>query len=598
MYYLKFQARPSLVPVRLFVQVVALFCAFSASPAVAQNFEKEISISGKPRVKIVNLTGRVTLAASENQKSSVLLKASSPGKPVAENEVSVTTSATGAIEVAVAARGTTSAALDANAESAPEERIDLNVTVPPRATVEVRTSNGLIEVIGNVEEALAQTSTGTIRADVPSEALNFKFLWTASRPRFFSELELPEVKEKAGGKFEISGRFGEKSAPAEERVRLNFSTERGVMLLGVAPEMVPTDLRERKLTEAIRAVIRSGDPELLGAVRKVSPRLFRDFAGELSAHRGAAPTLGAPASSSSLSLESKSAARRTVRLSANVTDRLGRAISGLTAKDFQVFENGQLKPIAEVEPSSAPFNLVLLLDVSGSVEERLDFIRKAARSFVTTASSQDRLAVISFRDDVQLISDFTTNRPQLLEAVNQIDAGGSTALYDSLAYVLLHTLRPLRGARTAVVVLSDGDDNKSFLPFPSVLDVAIESGAMIYPLYVPSGLIRRGEATLPAPQAATDVDPIRNKLLTLTTRAEGEGRRLAEESGGVFYSIKRLADLQQAYQDIMNQLRTSYGVTYLSDHSDARERRVRVRVDRADAAVKLSPAVEAISIKQ
>ncbi|MEJ7616016.1 MAG: VWA domain-containing protein [Pyrinomonadaceae bacterium] len=271
----------------------------------------------------------------------------------------------------------------------------------------------------------------------------------------------------------------------------------------------------------------------------------------------------------------------------------------MTAKDFQVFENGQPKPIAEVESSSAPFKLVLLLDVSGSVEELLDFIRKAARSFVTTASSQDRLAVISFRDDVQLVSDFTTNRRQLLEAVDQIDAGGSTALYDSLAYVLLHTLRPLRGARTAVVVLSDGDDNKSFLPFPSLLDVAVESGAVIYPLYVPSGLIRRGEAALLSPhRAAADVDPMRNKLLTLTTRAESEGRRLAEESGGVFYPIKRLGDLQQAYQDIMGQLRTSYGVTYLSDYQDARERRVRVRVDRTDAAVKLSPAVEAVSIKQ
>ncbi|MEJ7616015.1 MAG: hypothetical protein WKF30_03345 [Pyrinomonadaceae bacterium] len=289
---------------------------------MAQNFEKEVSISGQPRVRIVNLAGRVTLTASDNQKSSVLLKASSPGKPVAANEVSVTTSAGGAIEVAVATRSKPFAALDANAEGAPEERIDLHVTVPPRARVEVTTSSGLIEVLGNIEEASAQTGTGTIRADVPSAALHFKFLWTASRPRLFSEMELPEVKEKAGGKFEISGRFGEKSAPTEERVRLNFSTERGVVLLGVAPEMVPTDLRERKLTEAIRAVIRSGDPELLDAVRKVSPRLFRDFAGELSAHRGAAPTLGTRPPSSSLSLEAKSAARRTVRLNVNVTDRV------------------------------------------------------------------------------------------------------------------------------------------------------------------------------------------------------------------------------------------------------------------------------------
>lgn len=561
---------------RLFLQVVVGILFSTAG--FGQTLEKEVNIIGKPHVKVVNRFGRVTITAGERQKSSALVRIEAPAGGVSADQVTAATSPTGVVEITVAA----SAA----------QRIDLQVSVPLRSKVEVVTDAGAIDVIGNVEEAEAQTETGTIRADVPSQALHFKFLWTASRPRFFSELELPAVKEKAGGKFEISGRF-EESRAAEERVRLNFSTARGVVLLGVAPEMVPVDLRERKLTEAVRAIVRSGDPELLDAVRKVSPRLFRDYSAELAEHRGTAPTLNARSGTASLEAN---AAAQTVRLNINVADRLGRAITGLTAQDFQIFENGRLQQIANVEPSSTPFNLVLLLDVSGSVEERLDFIRKAARSFVTTASPQDRLAVISFRDDVQLISDFTTDRAQLVNAVNQIDAGGSTALYDALAYVLLHTLRPLRGERTAVVVLSDGDDNKSFLPFPSLREVVIESGAIIYPLYVPSGLIQRGDA----PRAATDLDPLRSKLLTLTTRAEGEGRQLAQQSGGVFYPIRRLDDLQSAYQDIVAQLRTSYSVTYLSNLRDAsaERRALRVRVDRADAAVRLSPAVGAVSSEQ
>ena len=68
---------------------------------------------------------------------------------------------------------------------------------------------------------------------------------------------------------------------------------------------------------------------------------------------------------------------------------------------------------------------MLLLDVSGSVEERIEFIRKAARDFLNTASPQDRIAIISFRDDIQVISDFSTDRKLLSRKLDEIDAGGA-----------------------------------------------------------------------------------------------------------------------------------------------------------------------------
>jgi len=92
-------------------------------------------------------------------------------------------------------------------------------------------------------------------------------------------------------------------------------------------------------------------------------------------------------------------------------------------------------------PTNEPFNLVLLLDVSGSVEERIDFIRKAARDFLNTASPQDRISIISFRDDIQVISDFTTDRRLLSQKLDEIDAGGATALYVALGYVLTDPLK-------------------------------------------------------------------------------------------------------------------------------------------------------------
>src|SRR5919197_1091818 len=114
--------------------------------------------------------------------------------------------------------------------------------------------------------------------------------------------------------------------------------------------------------------------------------------------------------------------------------------------------------------------------------------------------------------------------------------------------------------------MSDGVDNKSFLPFPAILEALIESGALVYPLYVPSGLIP--ESSVPTPSLT--VDPMRAKYLTITTRAAEEGAQLAQVSGGVFYSIKRLDDLQKAYDDVVAQMRTAYSITYTSNASSHR----------------------------
>jgi VWFA-related protein len=357
------------------------------------------------------------------------------------------------------------------------------------------------------------------------------------------------------------------------------------VLLNIDPERAPADLRERPLTEAARAIVRSGDPALVEPIRKVSPKMFGDYA----------KTLPPPEKEPSLLQRSSTAHNRIVtavapqlmRFNASVTDRNGRAIGGMRESDFTVWENGIERRVTNVAPANEPFNLVLLLDVSGSVEERMDFIRKAARDFLRTTSPQDKISIISFRDDIQVISDFSTNREMLSRKLDEIDAGGGTALYDALGYVLSEQIKRLRGERTAIVVMSDGDDNKSFLPFPAILDALSESGALVYPLYVPSGLIP--ETSVPRPEVT--IDPLRTRYLTLTTRADEEGRKLAAASGGIYYPIRRLEDLQKAYDDVVAQLRSAYTITYASN-SVSSSPRVRVRTNRDGASVRLSPVVE------
>lgn len=657
-------------------------------------FERDIDASAPVELRVKNRTGRVTVLAEEESKRVSIRATSAAGVLVTERDVRVTAAA-GTIEIEVeregaGARPTDGRKVTPSQAQVERERIDLTVRVPARSRVWVETEAGAVDVVGNVAEAEAKTDTGTIRADVPLDALRYSFRWTLSRPRFFSEVELPKVKEKRGGVFEIAGRFPdekekkgkkkdepasleeesdatavdesaavETQAPAEPKVdtskkdepkskdaakkeerrkrdaakkeeerkrdeaerkeeearkqeeslkkaraekaksakaaaekslkdtqiRLSLETARGVLLFGVKDEArVPSDLRERTLTDAARAIIRSGDTELTDAIRKVAPRLVGEYAQTLGERRGG-PTLGLR-TASPFDVRT-SAGASLARVQARVTDRTGRAVTGLTAKDFTVTEGGVERAVREVTPTTAPFNLVLLLDVSGSLEERIDFIRKAALAFLSTAGPQDRIAIVSFRDDVQLISEFTSDRGVLTERIKDIQAGGATSLYDALGYSLVHVLRPLRGERTGVVVLSDGDDNRSFLSFPVIVDAVYETGAIIYPLYVPSGLIPSSSA----PAASATLDPTRTRFLELTSRASEEGARLAEVSGGQYYPITRLEQLQRAYDDVAAQLRTAYTITYETGADARPDSRVRVKVSREGASVRLSPAV-------
>jgi len=582
------------------VAALPILLCLAPSPLRAQAYEKELSVGGKGILTIKNRTGRVSVIAA-GEKSS--LQATSTGPPVEPGDIIIN-----GAEITVRER---------------PYRIDLTVRVPKRARVRVESETGMIDVIGDFELADVLTNTGTIHADVPLDALKLKFEWESSRPRFLSDVELPRVKEGRAGAFSISGTLGpdakrkkqkkkksdadpqsadpttennpantpatdaDNSQPKpperQELVRLNFTTQRGVILLNVDPSMAPNDLRERPLTEAAKAIVRSGDGPLADAIRKVSPRWFGDYAKTLPPPRNepSLVTLRAPGEMVT------AISPQLMRVNASVTDRNGRAIPGMRDADFSVYEDGAERKIVNVTPTTEPFNLVLLLDVSGSVEERIDFIRKAARDFLNTASPQDRISIISFHDDIKIISDFTTDRSLLSRKLDELDAGGATALYDALGYTLVDTLKPLRGERTAVVIMSDGDDNKSFVPFPAILEATIESGALIYPLYVPSGLVP--ESSVPKPSIT--VDPMRTKYLTITTRAAEEGDKLATVSGGVFYSIKRLDDLQKAYDDIVAQMRTAYTITYASDVKGTGHRRIRIRANRDGASVRLSPAV-------
>ena len=567
---------------KVFAIIFTIFLAFFA--VRAQTVEREFAYKKGSTVEIINLYGRITISADEKTENKAVVQIIS-GKILAASEIKIDNAAGLKIEL-----------LPADTKS----RIDLNIKLPLRARIRVTTGEGEVRVAGNFESAEVFTDTGTIAAQVPLEDLRYNFLWTSSRPRFLSEPLLEEVKEKSAGKFQIKGKISQKpevenqkseeenSKPEEQKpktVSLSLTTARGIILLNVNPNEVPSDLRERTLTNAAKAIIRSGDSLLMGAIRRASPKYFGDYAATLP------PLKRTPVLSPSEKLTE--APRATLKkVLVKVTDINNRAVADLKLEDFEVTESGKEREILSVEPSTAPFNLVLLLDVSGSVENYVDFIRKAARNFVNTASPNDKIAIVIFNEDVKTISSFTTDKGKLSESLDTFDAGGSTAFYDAIAFTLVETLRPLRGERTAIVALTDGDDNRSFLPFDALLGSIQESGALVYPLYVPSELIAASVNNNPN----STVDSLRARYMGLSSRAEGEGEKLAAISGGVYYPIRQLSDLQKAYDDIVVQLRTAYTITFRSDLTEETNKitaspRLKVRVKRPNSFVKLGSVV-------
>lgn len=547
---------------------VFVFTIIAHGILAAQQLDQTYPLGSGGAYRITNVYGRVTVIADKETASASLTAASS--RPFSRSDIKVeSTKDLTAVSVT---------------PSSPSARIDLTVKVPVRSEVRIESTEGEVRFSGDFKEIRAETTAGTVIADLPLDNLRYKFLWTAARPRIVSDAELAVAEERNAGKSVIEGELT--SEAGGELVDVEVRTGRGIVLLNVDPSEVPSSLTERPLTEAAKAMIRSGDLLLSEAIRRAAPKYFGDYAATLPPRRTGPELVNVPQNRAVTG-----AGLKTVNV--QVTDANNRAVGGLSLEDFELAENGVDREVVSVETTTAPFNLVLLLDVSGSVENYVDFIRKAARNFVETVDKQDRVAIVIFNDDINRLSDFSTDRSALSESLDTFDAGGGTAYYDALGYVLAETLEKLKGERTAIVVLTDGEDNRSFLSFPSLVGSLQESGSLVYPLYVPVGVIARSVKEMEEKVSALGVrDPLRERYmsLTLSDKAEDEGQELARVSGGVYYPISKVSELQQAYDDIVRQLRTAYTVTYRSASSNGVPARLRVKVKKEGMFVRFSSA--------
>lgn len=274
-----------------------------------------------------------------------------------------------------------------------------------------------------------------------------------------------------------------------------------------------------------------------------------------------------------------------VTLNVSVIDRgTSRGLAGLVQSDFKLFEDGKEQRIVQFESSSAPFDLVLLIDLSGSTKEVVKLIRAAALRFVNAARPADRIAVITFAGSSSIVSGFTADRELLRQRIETIDtAPGDTKLYDAINSAMSQVAKDANNSRrAAIVVMSDGLDGTipgisgqigSKSSYPETLRNIQEFDGVLYTLW----LNTEYEAMSPLDTQPEAFDMGHDRM-----------KEMAEAGGGAFYEVEKLTDLAGSYEQVVADLGTVYSLAYRPSNSarDGNWRAIRIGVNRSNAVAR------------
>jgi Ca-activated chloride channel family protein len=255
-----------------------------------------------------------------------------------------------------------------------------------------------------------------------------------------------------------------------------------------------------------------------------------------------------------------------VSMNVTVTDGSARYVTDLKAEDFSVFEDGVKQDVTLFSRTNLPIALAILLDTSASMETRLSVAQEAAVGFAKRLRPQDLAEIVSFDSRVVVVQPFTNNLGELEQAIRKTSPGGSTSLHNAV-YIALKDLKKAVAKsaddvrRQAIIVLSDGEDTSSLLPFEEVLDLAKRSETAIYTigLKVDEGSNARG-----------------------FKEADFVMRQFAQETGGRAFFPTQISELANIYGQISDELSSQYTVGYTSRNQrwDGAWRRIVVRVDK------------------
>ncbi len=246
-----------------------------------------------------------------------------------------------------------------------------------------------------------------------------------------------------------------------------------------------------------------------------------------------------------------------ISLTVTVTDERGRFVTGLGKDAFEVFEDQVKQEITHFSSADAPLSVGVIFDLSGSMsDKKLEQAREALKRFIQTSHEEDEYSLVSFNQQPQLLFDRVRDGEAMLQRLSGAKASGYTALYDAVAFGLERVSNGIY-PRRALIVISDGEDNRSRTSFNQIRKMLWESDAMIYAVGTSGYALpfQMGEANL---------------------------KQLAEASGGRAFFPGDQDEMCEAFERIALELRSQYSIGYAPSNfvADGKWRRVKVRLTR------------------
>ena len=430
----------------------------------------------------------------------------------------------------------------------PVVAVHLVVKIPENSRLEVSTSSGNITLNGLPAKANLKSLSGDVESKLPA---NIDAKIKAQSVRGSVTSELPDKPVSDSHSYEVG--IGNATRPLEiqsQSGRISF-----VPTTSLA-QSTPAELKE---------------PQLIGTN---------------NSNRSSAGVPDKPSDTDEISEgDVIRVDSQLVTVNMSVIDRgTNRGLAGLLQSDFTLFEDGQQQQIVQFDSSSAPFDMILLIDLSGSTRDVVKLIRAAAQRFIDAARPADRIAVITFAGEAKVVSDLTADRNALRQRVDTIDtARGDTKLYDAIDFTVKRASRDSKKSRrTAIVLMSDGLDGTipgvsgqqgSQHSYPETLRNIQEFDGVLYSLWLNTEY--QAFSPLDTQPEAFDMGHDRMK-------------EMAEAGGGIFYEVEKLTDLAGAYEQVVADLGTVYSLAYRPSNSlrDGKWRAIRIAVDRSNAVAR------------
>jgi Ca-activated chloride channel homolog len=254
-----------------------------------------------------------------------------------------------------------------------------------------------------------------------------------------------------------------------------------------------------------------------------------------------------------------------VMLDVSAIDQSNKPVMDLKQDNFQVFEDKVPQKIDFFSKEQVPVSVVFAIDTSGSMRAKLDTVIKASVNLVKESRAGDELSVIEFKDQPELLQEFTGDTADVIDTLQGLIASRQTAMLDALYVAADYASKEGKNRRKAVIIVTDGLDKDSYYKFGEVVDHLRETDVQVYLIGFISDLDNDSGLFKKSPK----------------DKAQGLLNKLAEETGGKAFFPRELSETHQIAQEISTDLRTQYAIGYYPTNTkkDGTFRAVKVQVN-------------------